>query len=102
MAAAALFLALLLPAFFGGPTVGWEDSMEEGEEKEVPVPPTSSVIALTAMLPALESVDLWRRGREGWGGEGMEEMRVLIRHRTKRRSTWGKNAWDDQARAAAG
>ena len=56
-------MALLLPAFLGGPTVGWEDSMEEGKEEEVPVPPTSSVNALTAMLATLESVDLWRRGR---------------------------------------
>jgi len=41
--------------------------MEDGKEEAVPVPPTGSVNALTAMLAALESVDLWRRVREGWG-----------------------------------
>lgn len=66
-AAAALFLALLLPAFLGGPTVGREYSME-GEEEEMPKSPTTSVEALTAVLSALEGVDL-AEGKGMMGGE---------------------------------
>jgi hypothetical protein len=48
--------------------------VEEAEEEAVPVPPTSSVKALTAMLAALESVDLWRRVMGKWRGrnEGLD------------------------------